>query len=246
VFGVNDVFDHASDLRNPRKSGLEGGVLDPVHHEAVLRTAIMSSLFIVTCAMITHSHHCILASTVLVLLGWQYSAPPLRLKEVPLLDSATNGAIIFLAYFSGFGFGASPAGGGTVVKSVGLRDVPSKGYVLALCAAGVHALGAVADVEADIAAGQMTLAVALAKRPAALFAATCYLAALTLTARINEDPLSVFGVYIMGGLFINLATVINVGWAHRAFQGIVYWSIASVLVWFGVKACSVRTSLKTD
>ena len=45
--------------------------------------------------------------------------------------------------------------------------------MLSLCTTGIHALGAIADVEADIAAGQRTIAVALGKRPAAVMAALC-------------------------------------------------------------------------
>ena len=29
MYGINDVFDYQSDLRNPRKGGVEGALLDP-------------------------------------------------------------------------------------------------------------------------------------------------------------------------------------------------------------------------
>ena len=29
MYGINDVFDYASDLRNPRKGGIEGGLVAP-------------------------------------------------------------------------------------------------------------------------------------------------------------------------------------------------------------------------
>jgi len=29
MYGINDVFDYESDLRNPRKGGVEGALLDP-------------------------------------------------------------------------------------------------------------------------------------------------------------------------------------------------------------------------
>ena len=32
MYGINDVFDYESDLRNPRKGGLEGAVLDRSLH----------------------------------------------------------------------------------------------------------------------------------------------------------------------------------------------------------------------
>jgi len=164
VFGVNDVYDYASDLQNPRKiaDGLEGTVLHPVYHKDVLRVACASSAFIVASALVTGSASNACATILLVLLGWQYSSPPLRLKEVPVLDSLSNGAIVFLAWFAGFSFAGRS-----------IAEAPAKGYMLSLCTAGVHALGAVMDVEADIAARQRTIAVVLGKRPAAMFAAMC-------------------------------------------------------------------------
>ena len=40
MYGVNDVFDYASDLANPRKGGVEGALLDPRHHRTVLLSAL--------------------------------------------------------------------------------------------------------------------------------------------------------------------------------------------------------------
>ena len=36
MYGINDVFDYQSDLRNPRKGGVEGALLDPRWHRLVL------------------------------------------------------------------------------------------------------------------------------------------------------------------------------------------------------------------
>lgn len=36
MYGINDVFDHASDILNPRKGGVEGALLDPSEHRSVL------------------------------------------------------------------------------------------------------------------------------------------------------------------------------------------------------------------
>jgi 4-hydroxybenzoate polyprenyltransferase len=164
VFGVNDVYDYASDRRNPRKlaDNLEGGVLDPAHHSDVLNAAYFSTIFIISSALVNRRRDNTLAAMLLVLLGWQYSSPPLRLKEVPVMDSLSNGAIVFLAWFCGFSF-----------SGLSISDVPFTGIMLSLCTAGIHALGAVVDSEVDFAAGQTTIATALGKRVAAIFAASC-------------------------------------------------------------------------
>jgi len=44
MYGVNDVFDHESDLRNPRKGGVEGIVLDRRVHRTTLWAAGLGSL----------------------------------------------------------------------------------------------------------------------------------------------------------------------------------------------------------
>ena len=36
MYGINDVFDYASDLANPRKGGIEGALLSPRIHRATL------------------------------------------------------------------------------------------------------------------------------------------------------------------------------------------------------------------
>lgn len=79
-----------------------------------------------------------------------------------MFDSLSNGLVVFLAWFCGFSF-----------SGLNLSDVPSKGLMLSLCTSGIHALGAVIDVDADVAAGQRTIATALGQRQTAIFSALC-------------------------------------------------------------------------
>ena len=164
VFGVNDVYDYESDRRNPRKiaNNLEGGILDPAHHNDVLNAAYLSTTFIIFSALVNRRRDNVVAAILLVLLGWQYSSPPLRLKEVPVLDSISNGGIVFLSWYCGFSF-----------SGLSISEVPFSGIMLSLCTAGIHALGAVVDSEVDFAVGQTTIATAFGKRAAAIFAASC-------------------------------------------------------------------------
>ena len=164
VFAINDVYDYESDRRNPRKTadGLEGGVLDPSHHSDVLNAAYLSTIFIISSALVNHRRDNILATILLVLLGWQYSSPPLRLKEVPVVDSLSNGMIVFVAWFCGFSFFGSS-----------ISKIPSSAIMLSLCTVGIHALGAVVDSDIDALVGQTTIATAFGKRAAAIFAESC-------------------------------------------------------------------------
>ncbi|NDD26505.1 MAG: prenyltransferase, partial [Actinobacteria bacterium] len=36
MYGINDVFDYESDLRNPRKGGIEGALLDKKYHKLTI------------------------------------------------------------------------------------------------------------------------------------------------------------------------------------------------------------------
>ncbi|KAG8762279.1 hypothetical protein FRC11_010138 [Ceratobasidium sp. 423] len=184
VFGVNDIHDYKSDLLNPRKSvtSLEGTILPPAHHDFVRKSAIASSVGIIMASMIPTSYILsgneleltwqlyspALSTTALVTLGWIYSAPPLRLKEIPIIDSISNGAIVWISCFVGF------TSARVLTGNLGwvLADIPTKGYILGLVTASVHALGAAADIEVDVAAGQRTIATYIGRRGCALVGAT--------------------------------------------------------------------------
>jgi 4-hydroxybenzoate polyprenyltransferase len=168
---------------NPRKSitSLEGTILPPAHHEFVRKAAICSSAGIIAASMIPSFYVTsatdisaslqlnspILSTAALVALGWVYSAPPLRLKEIPIIDSISNGVIVWLSCFVGFASARVLTGN----LNWGLADIPTKGYVLGLVTASVHALGAAADIEADIASGQRTIATQIGRRGCAIIGA---------------------------------------------------------------------------
>lgn len=178
VFSVNDIYDYASDILNPRKSvtSLEGTILPPAHHAFIYRAAITASVVVLTASVLPsfftpstsltggpwQVYAPALSTSVLVALGWMYSAPPARLKEIPIIDSFSNGLIVWLSWF--IGFASCRALGGTRGLGWAIGDIPSKGYVLGLVTASVHALGAAADIEADLAAGQRTIGTVLGIR----------------------------------------------------------------------------------
>lgn len=90
MYGVNDVFDYASDVKNPRKGGVEGALLPSQTHRAVLLVCALISLPLMLWMMLSGPW---LAALILVLLMLDvvaYSAPPLRTKERPFWDSLTS------------------------------------------------------------------------------------------------------------------------------------------------------------
>jgi 4-hydroxybenzoate polyprenyltransferase len=167
MYGINDVFDYESDLRNPRKGGVEGAVLAPRHHRAVLLAAAVTNVpFLVVLALLGGpASWLVLAVSVLAVLA--YSAPVLRFKERPVLDSITSST-----HF------VSPA-----VYGVALAGRPPDARTVLLLAAffcwgmASHAFGAVQDIPADRAAGIGSIATVFGAAPTVRLAALLYLAA---------------------------------------------------------------------
>jgi len=90
MYGINDVFDYESDLRNPRKGGVEGALLDRSFHRVTLLAAVVTNVpFLVVLALLgSPLSWLVLAVSVFAVIA--YSAPGLRFKERPFLDSITS------------------------------------------------------------------------------------------------------------------------------------------------------------
>jgi 4-hydroxybenzoate polyprenyltransferase len=139
MYGINDVFDYESDLRNPRKGGVEGAVLDRSLHRVTLIAVLVTNIpFIVVLVLFGGpASWIVLAVSLFAVVA--YSAPVLRFKERPVLDSITSST-----HF------VSPAVYGLVLAGATF-DV----RLLALLAAyflwgmASHAFGAVQDIVAD-------------------------------------------------------------------------------------------------
>ena len=95
MYGINDVFDYESDLRNPRKGGAHGAVLDRRMHPITLWAAGLACLpFVVYLAAIGSPLSWLVLAISLFFVVF-YSAPPLRLKERPFADSVTSSIHFF-------------------------------------------------------------------------------------------------------------------------------------------------------
>lgn len=167
MYGINDVFDYESDIRNPRKGGAHGAVLDRRMHRITLWAAALTCLPFVVFLVIVGSLASWLVLALSLFFVVFYSAPPLRLKEVPFADSITSS----IHFFSPAVYGLVLAGAvwtwqlGVVILAFALWGVAS------------HAFGAVQDVAADREAGISSIATARGARWTVRFAFACYAAA---------------------------------------------------------------------
>lgn len=150
MYGVNDIFDYESDIRNPRKSGsVDGAVLARIKHPALRRAILISNLpFLVYLVLAgnTESNVFLLMMIYMVL---AYSVSGLRYKEIPVIDSLT----------SAFHY-ASP-----FIFALFLYESPNL-WAPAFAAfyfwvVGNHAFGAIRDIGPDRAAGIKSIATRL-------------------------------------------------------------------------------------
>lgn len=167
MYGINDVFDYASDLANPRKGGAEGAVLAPARHRATLIAALAASLPFVVALVVLGDPASWVVLAVSLFAVVAYSAPPFRFKEVPFLDSVTSS----VHFVSPLVYGLTLARAALTPELVFL--------LLAFFAWGVasHAFGAVQDVVPDREGGIASVATVLGARWTVRFALVMWILA---------------------------------------------------------------------
>lgn len=137
MYGVNDVFDYESDMRNPRKGGIEGAMEQKSLHPTIIGAAIITNLPFLGYLLLRGSLAANITLAALVFFVIAYSAKGLRFKEIPVLDSVTSsihfvGPMIYAMVLTGFHASFWP-------------------FVIAFFLWGIasHAFGAVQDIIPD-------------------------------------------------------------------------------------------------
>lgn len=154
LYGINDLYDEATDALNAKKEGYEARITSAtrrwirigVHASIILGlllTLITIPLFFSQWPWI------ILGSLGFLLLGTQYSAPPVRAKARPWLDSLSNVLYLFPIF---------------VAWGIRLPETPFPWplFLAGVCwCAAMHAFSAAPDIRADREAGLRTIATTL-------------------------------------------------------------------------------------
>ena len=234
MYGINDVFDYESDLRNPRKGGIEGALLAPKWHRLTVNAAVLSCVpfvafltFVGTSASTSWLY--LFLFTVIA-----YSAKGLRFKEKPFLDSITSSS-----HFVGpMIFGLSLAG-------ADLGETKLLSMILAFTLWGIasHAFGAVQDVQADREGGISSIATVIGARATVCFAFVAYLAAglLVLNAGWPGSLAAIAAIpyLVILGPFWNITDATcedaNRGWKKFIWLNFFAGFVVSLLViWFSI------------
>jgi 4-hydroxybenzoate polyprenyltransferase len=203
IYGVNDVFDRETDAKNPRKGSLEGAKI--AAHEvprirwAVLLLNLPFALYFFVFAPASAFMWMAAYAALFVF----YSAPPLRFKARPYLDSLSNAAYAFPLVFMPYALGDPvlwPAAAGLMLWSV-----------------AKHAFDAVQDVEEDRAAGVRTTAVRLGPRGTALWSGAWWALSTALFALVSL-PVAAVNAAIAGFLVSGLYKDPTPATGHRFYR----------------------------
>lgn len=195
IYVINDVFDYESDINNPRKNSIEGGLLPPeTHRFMLLATLLCNAPFIIYLCSLRN----IAVSVFLLLIivgAIAYSVPPFRLKELPVIDSINSS----FHFISPLVFALLLSGWKTVYWP----------YVLAffLWGCASHAFGAIQDIIADRKAHIRSIATTLGARRTVQFSAVLYTVAAILLVSTGWPALII-------GIFGFLYTLVVLQFAH--------------------------------
>ena len=182
MYGINDVFDYESDMRNPRKGGVEGAITPKKYHPLIIWASVLLCVPFVVALLIvgTPISSLVLAQVLFFVIA--YSAKGLRFKEVPFLDSMTS-SIHFV---------------GPLLFAFSLAGVNEAGWLAAgaFFAWGMasQALGAVQDIIPDKEAKIDSIATQLGARRTIWFSTIAYVIATALTASIGTTVAYIIAV----------------------------------------------------
>ena len=90
MYGVNDIYDYDSDIKNPRKNSVEGALLAKSKHNRLWAYIVLVNIPFVVYFLIVGNSIVRATIVLLIFLCISYSAKPIRLKEIPFLDAINS------------------------------------------------------------------------------------------------------------------------------------------------------------
>ncbi|MDD5178263.1 MAG: UbiA family prenyltransferase [Candidatus Nanoarchaeia archaeon] len=191
VYGINDVYDYESDQLNPRKKLIEGIKLEKKDHSFVKKASLIVIILLIVISLLTLNGTNILFTFILVFLSYFYSAPPLRLKEKPPLDSISNGLIVLLVFMLGFSYNKT------------FFDITKQVCFCALCVSAVHAFSTISDIIPDKQAKNKTFAIVFGEKPTIIFSLIIFILAFIFSG-IETIAIRYYFLFCAVLLVINL------------------------------------------
>lgn len=184
MYGINDVFDYESDIKNPRKGGVEGMRESKALHPVIVTASVLTNVPIFLYLAVKSSQAAFIMLSVIVFFVIAYSVAVLRFKERPVLDSITSS----MHFVGPMIFGLLSAG----------WDSYYLPYVGAFFLWGMasHAFGAVQDIIPDRKGDIASIATIFGTRTTVRLAFILYLLAsiILITATLQAIPVALMGL----------------------------------------------------
>jgi 4-hydroxybenzoate polyprenyltransferase len=203
IYGVNDVFDQETDTKNPRKGSLEGAKILPEEVLPIWRGVLLTNVPFLIYFVSVMPYRAALWILLYAVLFVGYSAPPLRFKARPYLDSLSNAAYAFPLVFVPLAL-ESP-----VVWPAALG--------LMAWSAAKHTFDASQDVDEDRRVGIKTTAVRLSIKGVVLWSGAWWTIATICFALVSPLVTLVNAAYA-GGLLYALWRLPSPEMGHRLYK----------------------------
>lgn len=217
IYGINDIYDYETDKLNPKKVEYENLLL-PEKHLSVWLWIIFTCLPFLVLALVS-ARESLWALLLFFCFAGFYSAPPLRAKTIPFLDSVFSaGHYIFtgvFAYYLVFDLEASVA------------SFPFWAVIAGMSwAVAMHAYSAVPDIKADKEAGLKTIATTLGKNGTLFLCLALYIFSAFTFAHLINNYAYLAGAVYMYIIFKTLRTDNE----QEVFQIYTYFPIVNLII----------------
>src|SRR5215218_1435469 len=189
IYGVNDIFDYETDRLNPKKEGYEE-LVRPTQRDGLIAAILLLNLpFLIGTFFI--APNALVAQAGFLFFSIFYSAPPIRAKTKPILDSAFNILYVFPGIFA--------------YKMISGNFPPLSIIAAAgLWTMAMHAYSAVPDIEADRKANVPTVATFLGARFTLLFCLALYIGSAALAFGYLGSVSVMIGLIYVGMIIASL------------------------------------------
>lgn len=161
IYGINDIFDWETDRLNPKKAEYETLVRPESHRRLARWITVLNLPFLAATFFL--APHALRSLAGFLFFSVFYSAPPIRAKAIPIIDSIFNVLYVFPGAFA-------------------YQMITGEFPPLLIFAAGwlwtmaMHAFSAIPDIDADREAAVSTVATLLGRNGTLAFCLACYLA----------------------------------------------------------------------
>jgi 4-hydroxybenzoate polyprenyltransferase len=189
IYGINDIFDWETDRLNPKKAEYEMLVRPESHRRLAIWIAALNLPFVVATYFLVPQ--ALTSLTGFVFFSVFYSAPPIRAKTFPFIDSLFNVLYVFPAAFA--------------YQMLTGTFLPLSIFAAAgLWTMAMHAYSAIPDIKVDEEAGFSTIATEMGPNWTHGFCMACYFLAMIICFKAGFAAVGLIGVAYLFLIILSL------------------------------------------